>query len=208
MSVVWQPSSSRTFEFQDCDGQLVVELSESLLQINITDYNYISACLYNSPIGWTTYQLPYPEDVDTGLFLRGNSVVILNQTESTIDQLSIQQGNKSSELLLQYRPRVSSMVLGVEDNETINDVRIYIVNLNSSQNIAFGGAVPLLITCKNVQSFLNPYNVSYHPSSLLASTVLGGSTDQVSIPLNSTDGGTIINVELVECCVQIGRWVR
>jgi hypothetical protein len=201
-SVLWQSGSSQTFDFTDSGGQLNVEPTANPLSISVTDNN-ISATIFNESVGWVVYELPYSETSDLGLFLRGDERAIVNQTGFSMTQLYIQEGTEHPEIRLRYRPIVSSFSTETEDNKTVNDVRIYVVNLNSSQLIELMGDVPLKITCESTQ--VTSYPIPYQSGTLHVTANFEDTTGQVSIPISSY--GAIVNVELVLCNVQIGRWV-
>jgi hypothetical protein len=208
-SILWQQGSSRTFGFGDCGGQLNVEPSTNPLSVKITDNNNISASVFNSTVGWVVYELPYSETADTGLFLRGDSRAIVNQISYGMTQLCIRMGLEHPEILLQYRPILSySTTNETEDNKPVNNVRIYIVSLNSSQTIELMGEVPLKMTCHSTESSVTFYkSVSYRPEALLVNATVGEFSSQVSVPISSSNYGAIINVEVVLTEVQIDRTV-
>jgi hypothetical protein len=208
LSVLWQPGSSRTMEFGDCGGRLNVQPSSNSLVINITDNNEVTDTIFNANVGQTIYELPYSESADTGLYLKGDSRVIVNQTGSVITQLYIRNGLKHPEILLCYRIVASSTTSGIESNKTVNNLRIYLVDLNSSQDIGIMGQIPLRISCNNIENTVTTYNISYQPTALTVAASLDGIQGQVSIPISSTAYGAIINVELVVCDIKIERWVR
>ena len=207
-SVLWRSGSSQTFDFSDSGGQLNIEPTANPLSINITDNNSILATVFNDSVGWVVYELPYSETADTGLFLSGDNRAIVNQSGFGMTQLYIRRGAEHTEILLRYRPIISCIATGTEDNKTVNDVRIYIVNLNSSQLIELMGEVPLKITCESTESSVTSYDVSYQPGTLLVTVSFGDINGQVSVPISSTSYGAIINIELILCKVQIKRWVR
>jgi hypothetical protein len=199
LSVLWQPGSSRTMEFSDSGGRLNVQPSSNSLVINITDNNEVADTLFNASVGQTIYELPYTESADTGLYLKGDSRVIVNQTGSAITQLYIRNGLKHPEILLCYRLVTSSTTSGIESNRTVNNLRIYVVIM---------GQIPLRISCNNIENTVTTYNISYQPTALTVAASLDGIQGQVSIPISSTAYGAIINVELVVCTIKIERWVR
>jgi len=164
--------------------------------------------LGSETIGQVMYELPYSETPDTGLFLKGDSRTITNQSGSVVTQLSIRSGAQHPEILLRYRPTVSYTTAGVESDKAVNNVRIYVVNLNSSETIALFGKVPLKISCVATQITTTTYDLSYEPETLLFTSILEGVSGQVSVPISSTASGAIINVEIVLCNITIQRWVR
>jgi hypothetical protein len=207
LQVIGQPGSARTFEFGDSGGQVNVQPSANSLTINITDGGDIATTIFNETVGQVRYELPYSESPDTGLFLRGDSRTIINQSGSVITQLYIRSGAEHPEILLRYRPTASYTTEGTENGKTVNNLRIYIVNLNASDAIALYGKVPLKISCVTTQITTTTYDLSYEPGPLLVTSILDGASGRVSIPVSSTASGAIINVETVLCNVRIQRWV-
>jgi len=207
-ATLWQPGSARTFEFSDSGGKLNVQSSANSLVINVTDSQSVAATLFNQTMGQVLYELPFSETPDTGLFLKGDSRAITSQSGSVITQLYVRSGAEHPELLLRYRPTTSYTSAGVENDKAVTNLRIYVVNLNSSEAIAMLGKVPLKMSCVTTQITTSTYDLSYDPETLLVTSVLDGAVGQISIPVSSTANGAIINVEMVLCNVTIERWVR
>ncbi len=205
---LWQSGSARTLEFSDSGGQLNIQPSVNTLVINVTDNQNVASTLFNETIGQVMYELPYSETPDTGLFLKGDSRTITNQSGSVITQLYIKSGVEHPELLLRYRPTTSYTTAGVENEKAVTSLRIYIVNLNSSEAISMFGKIPLKMSCVTTQITTTIYDLSYDPETLVVTSTLEGVTGQVSIPVSSTASGAIINVEMVLCNVSIQRCVR
>jgi hypothetical protein len=206
LSILWQPGSSETLDFGDCGGTLSIRPTGNVLVINVTDGNNVPTTIFNAAIGQVAYELPYTEEADTGLFLEGDSRAIVDQSGFQMTQLSIQNGAQQPEIQLSYRP-ITSIASTVENNRTVNDLRIYVVNLNSSQNFELMGEIPLIVSCTAIQNTITSYNVSYQLTSLTVTATLSGNRGQVSIPMVSDPYGTIINVELVTCNVEIKRGI-
>ena len=208
VSVAWQPGSARTLQIADSGGKLNVQPSIGALAISVSDNGDINETVFNATTGQVTYELPYAESADTGTYLKGDSRAVTNQSGSFITQLSVRTGDEHAELLLRYRPTVSSVEAGVEDGKTVNIVRIYVVNMNSSEAIAFYGKVPLRISCESTQLTTTTFSLGYNPETLLVTSVLEGVTDSVSIPISGTAEGAIIQIEVVQCNVSLERCVR
>lgn len=208
LSVLWQPGSSETLEVDNNGGELNVQPLANQLMINITDGNTISETIFNESIGQVIYEFPYSESSDTGVFLKGDSRVIVSESGSAISQLCVQNGAEHIEILVRYRPFVSSTTSGTEDGKTVNNIRLYVMNLNSSQSIELAGEIPLKISCARTDTILSTYDVSYQPETLILNAVLDGVHGQVIVPISSTTSGAMINVELVVCSVKIEKWLR
>ncbi len=207
-STLWQPGSARTFEFADSGGEVNVQPSANSLIINVTDNRDVAATIFDETVGQVIYELPYSETPDTGLFLKGDSRTIVNQSGSVITQLYIRSGAEHPEILLRYRPTISYTTAGIENDKAVTNLRIYVVNLNSSDAISLFGEVPLKMSCVSTQIATVTYDLSYEPATLLVTSVLDGVSGQVSVPVSSTPSGAIINVETVLCNVTIQRWVQ
>jgi hypothetical protein len=205
--VVWQPGSSKTIEFGDCGGTLKTEPSANLLTINVTDGTF-SEVIFNSSVGGLIYELPYSQSADTGLYLKGTSQVVENKSGAVMTQLYIESGEEHPEIVLRYRPMVSSATGGTENGKPVNNVRIYVVNLNSSQDLELMGKIPIKFSCVNTTTCVNSYNLSYSPESLTVKVTLSERQAQVSVPISGNANGAIINVELVVGNTKIERWER
>jgi hypothetical protein len=205
--VVWQPGSSDTLEFDNCDGTLKTEPSANMLTINVTDDTFYEV-IFNSSVGELIYVLPYSQSADTGLYLKGTSQVVENKSGAVMAQLYIESGEEHPEIVLRYRPKVSSATGGTENGKPVNNVRIYVVNLNSSQNLETVGKIPIKVSCVNTTTCVNSYNLSYSPESLTVQVTLSERQAQVSVPISGNENGAIINVELVISNTKIERWER
>jgi len=208
LAVVWQPGSTRALEMSDSGGKLCVEPTSSELSIRISDGSDINQTVFNKAVGQVTYQLPYSESPETGLYLKGDSRAVANQSGSLISQVSIQNGAEHPELLLRYRPVVTHVLLGIEGGRPVNSIRVYVVNMNSSETIALYGRVPLKISCCSTRITTTTYTVSYSVASLTITSFLEESSGQVAIPISSTEVGAVINVDIVEADIKIERCLR
>jgi hypothetical protein len=206
-ATLWQPGSARTFEFSDSGGKVNVEPSANTLVINFTDNRDVSGTIFNETIGQVLYELPYSETPDIGLFLKGDSRAVVNQSGSVMTQLYVRSGVEHSELVLHYRPATSYTTAGLENGKAVTNLRIYVVNLNASEAISLFGKVPLKMSCVTTQMTTTTYDLSYDPETLLVTSILDGASGQVSVPVSSTASGAIINVEMVLCNVTIQRCV-
>ena len=105
----------------------------------------IQETIFNTSVGKVTYELPYSGSSETGFYLKGDSRTITNQSGSSTSQLCIVNGAEHPEIQLRYRPTVTYVTAGLENGKAVNNIRIYIVNLNSSSVIAQQGDLPLQI---------------------------------------------------------------
>jgi hypothetical protein len=207
LSVVGQPGSARKLEVADSGGKLNVQPSNSSIEIKIAYNSSTSSTVFNGAIGQIIYELPYVDSPDTGLYLKGDSRTVTNQSGSLTTQLGIRNGAEHAEILLRYRPTVSCAVVGVENGRSVNTVRIYVVNLNASESITLYGKVPLRISCESTQITSTTYTLSYSPEKLFVTSILDGTSGSVTLPISSTAQGAVIKVEVVQCNVKIARCV-
>lgn len=208
LSTLWQPGSSNTFDLADSGGQINIQPESNLLTININDNSSIHETIFNASVGKVTYELPSSQSSQIGFYLRGDSRTITNQSGSLTSQMSIQSGAEHPEIQLRYRPSVTHSVAGYENGKVVNNVRIYVVNLNASDSIGLYGDIPLQISCTNTQLTSNNYALSYETGQLTITSVLDGTSSGVSIPISSSPEGAILHFETVISNVSIQRWIR
>jgi hypothetical protein len=208
ISTLGQPGSSTTFDLIDSGGLLKIQPTRNFLTLSINDGFDIEETIFNTSIGKITYQLPYSSSSQTGLYLKGDSLTIANQSGSSTSQLCIASGAEHPEIRLQYRPTVSYAAAGLEDGKVVNGIRIYIVNLNSSLEISLRGEFPLQISCISAELESKIFEVSSSVRNLMLTSVLNGVNGSVYVPISSTTEGAIIHIETVVSNVSIQRWIR
>ncbi|MGQ9460121.1 MAG: hypothetical protein ACUVRA_02675 [Candidatus Bathyarchaeaceae archaeon] len=203
-SVAWSPGSSQVYSFDDCGGKLRVAPEAKSLLINLTDNSFYDIVL-NASVGKAVYELPPSEYPADNLFLKGDSRVVINQSRFTMTQLYVSHDAESPEITLCYRPLVSSTEVGSNGGKPVNSLRIYVISLNSSQNLTLQGNFYLEIVCLNVASSLRSYNFSYQINSLLVKVDFDGATGEVSLPISSSTEGALVNVEIITCDIRLQR---
>ena len=208
ISTLGQPGSSTTFDLIDSGGLLKIQPANNILSLSINCNSEIQETIFSTSIGKITYQLPYSSTSQRGLYLQGDSRTITNQSGSSTSQLCIVNGAEHPEIQLQYRPTVTYSVAGLQDGKTINSIRIYIVNLNSSMEISLQGELPLKISCTDTQIESKNYVVSNTFGNMAITSILNGEQGSVSVPISSTTQGAIIHIETVISNVSIQRWIR
>jgi hypothetical protein len=207
-STLWQPGSSCTYDFSDAGGLIRIQPSSNVLTININDTLAVQETIFNGSIGQVVFELPYSGSSQTGLFLKGDSATITSQSGASISQLCIENGVEHPEIQLGFRPAVSYVSTGLEDSRRVNNIRIFVVNLNSSQSIALQGSLPLRISCTDTQFTSQKYIVSSETENLVITSTLNGNVGRVSVPISTTTAGAAVNVEIVVCNIAIERWLR
>ncbi len=183
------------------------------MQVDLIEYSTTTTAgnaqvndeLFNSMVGQVTYELPYVENDDFGLYLKGDSQSITNQSGASMTQLGIRNGAEHAEIFLSYRPKLTYSVSGLEGNRTVNEIRISIINLNASDPLALYGKLPLKISCQSVQTTTTTYTLSYAIDNFLISSTIGEETSTISVPITSSTGGSIIHIDLVISQIKIER---
>lgn len=201
--VAWSSGSYQIYEFGDYGGEFRVVPTAKRLVLNLTDESSFYDVFFNSSIGKVVYEPPPSETYDN-LFLKGDSRVIVNQSSSTMTQLYIfQSADYSYEITLAYRPLASSTVTGLRGGKPVNNLRVYIVNLNSSENITRLGNFRLKVSCVNITSSWQSYNFSSPITSLSIKANLDGAIGEVFLPISSTADGAVVNLETIICNVKM-----
>lgn len=204
LSVVSQPGAATTLDFRDSGGQLNVVPSGNNLSLSITDGIGINATVFNGTTGQIVYDLPSSsEPADIGFYMEGDSNTITNQSGASLSQLYIAGSLEGAQIRLNYRPQVTYAPEGTENDQAVTNVRIYIVNLNSSAPFALGGELPLKISCLSTALTSQTYQVSYPIENLAITSQLNGALGSVTIPISSTAEGAIINLQIVTSNISI-----
>ena len=206
-SVAWNEKSSVIYDFDDCGGTFKTEPSTVRLSVNVSG-DSLNEKIYDCYIGKVVYELPSAETVDIGLYLKGDSRVIVNKSGSTMTKLFIINGAEKPEIILYYRPMVSIVEAGLRDGKPLNILRIYIMNMNSSQSFQSQGEIPIKVSCVEVVSILRSYNFSSQITSLTVNACLDGEEGHVSVPISSNQNGAMVQVEVVVCKIRIERVQR
>jgi len=200
--VSWSPGANEIYRFDDFGGKLSVEPTAKRLTMNLTGPSFYDV-FFNSSIGKVVYELPPSEDSNDNVFLKGDSRVVLNQSSSSMTQLRISMGTRAPEITLSYRPLVGSTVTETSQEKPTNTIRVYVINLNSSQALNQQGGSRLKMTCTNVTSTWWNYDFSYLVTSLTLKVDLDGTSGLVSLPVSSNANGALVNLETVICNIKI-----
>jgi hypothetical protein len=205
VSTLWQPGSSVTFTMPDSGGLTSIQPSSNLLTIAINDSSGIQATLFNSPVGQVAYEIPYLGSMATGLYLEGDSQTISDQTGASLSQLYVGESADGPQIQLSYRPIVTYANAGLQNGAAVTDIRIYVVNLNSSDTVSLEGALPFKISCIGTQLTTQTYQVPNQPETLTVTAQLNGACGTVSIPISILSGGAVINIQTVVANISIQR---
>jgi hypothetical protein len=208
LSTLGQPGSSATYDLADSNGQLCIQPDNNTLTVAVNNGAGIDETIFHSNIGKVNYKIANLGSMSIGFYLRGTSQTVTDQTGSSLSQIFIVKGNAGPEIQLQYRPTVSYAAGGTQDGKAVTNIRIYIVNLNSSSPITSQGEVPLKVSCVDTELFCRTYQVSSETENFAVTSQLGASSGNISIPISSTPEGAIINLETVVSTISIERWIK
>ncbi len=201
-AVVWSPWGSRTLSFSDYGGQLRVEPDANNLRINVTMGSSTDA-VFDSDIGRFVYELPSTRIGHYGMWLRGDQRSIVNQSTAYQAQMHVDIGDEHQELTVGYRPLVSSSVGDLVEGRRVNNIRIYVVNLNGSQSLESGGEFHVKVQCDNVIISVHSYDLDPSITTVDVTAELSGSERTVEVPLTVGPSGSKLRVEVVVGCVRI-----
>lgn len=204
-SVMSQPGSAATLDFRDSGGQLNIEPTANNLTLTISDNQGLDATLFAGETGQIIYNLSSPAGADLGLYMDGDCASITNQSGASLCQLYLAATTSGPQIQLGYRPAVTYAAGGTENGQAVTDVRIYLVNLNSSQPFSLYGELPLTISCVSTQLTTESYSIPSGLSSFQINALLNGVAGSVSVPLSASSEGSLVNVELVCSIISIER---
>jgi hypothetical protein len=159
-----------------------------------------SEIVFNSTVGYLRYELPASDLSEVGWYLRGGEKPIMNESFLDSAQMYIRIGDDSQEIYLGYRP----LAISFQDSSAEqNVIRIFIINLNSSDSLLFTGQFRLRIRCLNVTTQTRSYTISGSVPHASVKATVDGNEGTVLLPLMSWDAVTPVRLEILICNVKI-----
>ena len=204
-SVAWSFGASKAVYMDDCGGIFQTQPTAKNLVLNFTDEQTFYDILFSSSVGKAFYQFESSEFSYEGLYIRGDGRAIINQSSFTMTQLYVETGNDAKELTLCYRPSATAATVGTSNGKPLNLIRIYILNLNSSQTLVLREKFYLKVTSLNVTTVTSQYEFNQSISSLVLEAVFDETTSIVRLPISSNADGAFVNLELVVCSIKIQK---
>jgi hypothetical protein len=201
--VTWKPGSSKVLYFNDFGGRFHLQPDAKRLAVSITDNLALFEILFNASVGKGSYELPRLEQPYTGLFLRGDTRSIINQSSFTVTQLYIERGTNHALLSLCYRPSASITVTRTDGIKPVNSLRLYIISLNKSRSIQETGDFYLRVTCLDVTSTVITRDLAYAVSSITLVADFDGTIGSITLPVQANYNGVVLNVEVIVCNVRL-----
>jgi len=202
-AAAWSPGSARMTVFSDYGGELHVEPRGNHLEINVA-MGEQSQVLFNSSTGLVLYQLPSVSLNRGGSWLRGDRRTIVNRSSAYQAQVRIELGGEGQELRIGYRPLVSSSTGGLAAGRRVNNIRIYVINMNGSEALSLGGALNLGALCSGVSSRVHIHNLSSAVTVSITAT-LDGSEGTVEVPIAVGPSGSTIRIEVLVSRIELRK---
>lgn len=197
LSVISQPGSASVLDFRDSGGQINIQPFSNNLMLSVLENAGTNETIFNSNMGQIVYDLPPSQSADLGFYIEGDSSAITNQSGSSTSQLFIAGSLQGPQIHLGYRPELTYAPAGTENGQAVTDIRIYIVNLNSSTPLSLCGELPLKISCLSAQMTTATYLINHQTENFVVTSQLNGIFGKVSVPISSTPAGAIIHVQIV-----------
>lgn len=204
-ATAWSFGASETVYMEDCGGTFKTDPAAKSLTINVTDGLAFSETVFNTSVGKIFYELEPSENYYDGLYVRGDSRTIVNESALTLTQLYFGAGANAKELTLCYRPFATSANIGTENGKPLNLVRVYIINLNASQTLNLKGKFYLKITSINITTVTRQYTFDNAISYLALTAEIDGAATTVRLPVSSSTEGAAAHLEIVVCNVEIKK---
>jgi len=200
-SVAWSPGSSMIKYFKGYGGEFETKPDMRRLAINIT-FGSSYDVVFNSSIGYIRYEMPSSDLGEVDQFLRGDERTVINQSFLEPAKMYIRNSGDDQEIYLGYRPLAVSF-LDTSENNTVNVVRIFLINLNSSESLLFTGSFRLRIRCVNVTTETQSYNFTGEVPFAVVKVTVEGDEGTVYLPLSSSGGFTLVRTEVLVCNVRL-----
>jgi hypothetical protein len=204
-SGAWSPGTQNVYHFPDSGGTLKTYPTAKPLLVNITDNNMFCNVAFNGSIGTVVYELDPAEAAVDPLYLEGDRRSVINQSAFSMAQLYLSSETASPALTLTYRPLATIGETGFDQGKPVNTLRVYIITLNTSDEIVGQGAFTIKATCTDVVSHVLTYNFTYAISSIFVKALLDERTDMVTLPVSSNEQGAFLKVETLVCKIKVDR---
>ena len=204
-SVAWSFGASEVVYMDDCGGVFQTEPTAKNLIINFTDEQSFYDIVFNSSVGKVFCELEPSEFNYESLFVKGDWRTIINQSAFTTTQLYVTAGDEAREIVLCYRPLATAVVTGTSNGKPLNLIRIYVINLNSSQSLMLREKFYLKITSADVTTVPHQYEFNQSVSSLELKALFEGILGTVWLPISSNAEGAVVSLEIVVCNVKVQK---
>ncbi len=159
--------------------------------------------IFNSNTGRFLYELTSTNVGYLSEWIRGDRRPIVNQSTAYQTQMSVMSGDEYDEIVTRYRPLVSSSLGEITEDRQVNNIRIYIINLNNSETFQSGGEFHVKATCENVSIHVQNYELGLSVTRIYFTANLDGEQRTISVPLSIGTSGSRVNIEVVVSNIRI-----
>ncbi|MBS7615271.1 hypothetical protein KEJ18_06045 [Candidatus Bathyarchaeota archaeon] len=200
-SVAWSPSSSIMQSFKGYGGEFETKPELRNLIVNVT-LGLTEQVVFNSSIGYVRYEMPTSDMGEADVYIVGDEEPVINRSFQSSAQMYVRINGDSQEIYLGYRPLAISF-LDASQTGIMNVVRIFIVNLNSSENLQYTGSFQVRVRCLNVTTKSWNFNLTDEIYNAYVKAAVEGEEGTVSLSLSSSGGFTVVRVEVLVCNIRI-----
>jgi len=200
-SVLWSPSSSVILSFEGYGGKFETKPDVRRVLINFS-YGSSYDIIFNATTGYIKYEMPLVDLNEAGYFFSGDKRTIVNQSFAKMAQLYMTNGEDKQEIHLGYRPLAISFV-ETSENNTVNVLRMFIVNLNSSESLVYQGSFHIKVRCVDVTVETRNYNFSQVGSSAVIKAFIDDDEGEVHLPVSSNGSFTLVRTEILICDIRV-----
>jgi hypothetical protein len=188
--------------FSDYGGLLRTEPSTNHLLINVT-MDGSTYTLFDNDTGQIIYELPSTVIGRYGIWIRGDDRSIVNHSASYQAQMSVDIGEEHEELITRYRPLLASSTGDLVSDRRINNVCMYIINLNNSKMFESEGEFHVKVAGYSVTTNVHSYDLDASVMEIEIKSVLNGIQGTIEVPLTTGSLGSTVKIEVVICTVKI-----
>ena len=199
-SIAWSAGSSRTIFFSDYGGKMRVEPTQNNLSIVIETEGF-SQTIFNGSTGRIAYQLQASDYLDD--WLLGDRRPLVNSSSAYQAQVRFELGPEGRDLIAGFRPHVSFSLGNIVDDRRLNNIRIYIINLNGSEALLRAGELHLAASCREISSQIYSFSLNASEFSINVTASLNGLNRTLAIPISSGSSGSTVRVEIVASDVEV-----
>ena len=201
--VAWSPGSYQIYSFGDYGGTLNVSPNSRNLALTLKDNNNFSDTFFNASIGKIVYELPPSSEYQDNLFLSGDNRVIVNQSNSVMDQVYVFKTITGYGVSISYRPLVGTTSSNSVVGPALNNLKVYIVSLLTSQDTSQQGQTRLKVSSNEITTETNCFNFSSSIKTLTITAYLDGNTGSITVPILSNAQGASVNIETLTCKIEV-----
>jgi hypothetical protein len=194
LSVARSPGTTLLQSFESHGQRFRIKPDERRMIINVT-FGDRAETVYNSSNGCIEYELSSSDLVESSPFLNGDDRLIVDKNYYGMSQLFVTSGVNGREIYLGYRPIVTSYI-ETDLNQT-SILRIYLVNMNSSQSLELQDNFRVKISSTDTICQIRSIVSSSPITDVSVIATIGEVSEEVNLPSSTVLDSTIIRIETV-----------